>query len=370
MSRLRANRGDSARPPLREWRWWGLYSRRHFVTAAVALGIAIIAVIAALSLLSVADPPSGKFVNVQNPQLDLSIADVPPSALALGLTTFDVVGIEIAPTGCGNPVHVTVLIGLHGSQSRPSGKYVGGQGFLSVHADDPTRSMSNFRVGVVSRREYGPLFDGGGNGEPFAYLPTKTQRGFPSNVPGALTVSRGWTLPATGNENKELDASVDGWFAETAVSPDGVLGLDEPDIALRFSADWASSRSYGTCYVRLPDVLTGTLHNKKKGLVGGTALVQLYPPKNATVDTAASTPTPSDPRSPTWTCRIEPDYSMIRDGCGGFAVLQTPGAGQRQQLLLLVVGAVLGLALAIAAEALLQWNWPLPDRTAPTSSKT
>jgi hypothetical protein len=130
---------------------------------------------------------------------------------------------------------------------------------------------------------------------------------------------------------------------------------------ITFDASWVSPRSYGTCYVRLPN-LTTFASLPETVLMLRSGAVSLVHPNGETVDTSLSIPPPTDPRGPTWTCKI---VDLSNAGSAGFAVLEQPNANRDTQFYLVISGAFIGLGFAMAAEWLVKFTWPLLEHEAP-----
>lgn len=337
----------SRRVRWRSWRLWGLYSRRHFITAVAALSFTGIALWWGSTLLAVSDPPAS--LAVFGP--DIILAIVPSQqARQINLTTFDV-RVVINPRGCHNPVRVELLVYLRGKSQLPRSQLVRGRGIILGEIRDATRSARNFVAGQLSTASYSSHLKG--IYRPFSYVDRKFKIG-PASDPRAITIQPYWV-----GSTKSFEGALNEWFASTSVS-NGYFATDVPVMHITFDADWEFPRSYGTCYIFAPNLFSspGTPPSLTPGN-GSDTVVPIA--ASVTVDGAASSPPPDDARGaggPTWTCKI-PLRPSIASACSVQAVLDQPNAVLDTQFGLLITGAALALGFAVAAESLLAFNWPL-----------
>lgn len=130
-------------------------------------------------------------------------------------------------------------------------------------------------------------------------------------------------------------------------------------VELRFQENWILPRSTGTCFVRFP-TLQAPLEDPTAppnftvwAPAAGPGEVIVLSTTGDLVDSTNSLPPPTDPLIPQWVCAsmatstAEP-YSAAN--CGGVAVFSAPGTDSRVALLLLIDGALIGVAAALLAE--------------------
>jgi len=171
---------------------------------------------------------------------------------------------------------------------------------------------------------------------------------------------------------KGLDAASRG---AVGVPPPIPSSMGQPSIDWAFEADWLRPRTHGTCYLRLPLVI---------GPGPGFPLVRLPRPRGhawAGVDAASveltgprfhatpdafdppplhaitddSHPAPAHPRWPEWGCTRN-----RRAACnGGYVALSETNASGATSSALFLRGTLLGVVLALVAEALLGFRWPV-----------
>lgn len=326
----------------RGWRWRRLYTRRHFVTALVGVAIALVTVLYAVHLLAIHDPPLAS----AEPQILLSGGPVKPIP---EVRSFDL-HLDVGVAGCKNPVHAQLLLRLRGTQSPTLARYVSTPGSFRGQILDPTRSARAFVESVMARRDWTRMFKHHPGIERFTPLPVR-----PFDVSGraaAFQIDRSWSIAG-----RQFRAPLDAWFP-AAATRNGISFFDIPIMQIAFEANWISARSYRTCYVRLPNLSTTTSPGEKV-LKPDSGVVELHTARGA-VDTGASIPPPDDPRGPSWRCDLSAGPQNIESSnCGGIAVLREPNADRDLQLRLIVIGAIIALALALATEALLAFRWPL-----------
>lgn len=323
--------------------------------AGIALAVAVGMMLEALNLLAVQDPPSGGAIG--DPQIFLAVAPPRPGGID-GLSRFDVdVGVNVH--GCKNPVRVTLGLALEGKRALPPASYVNARGMLFGELVDPTHTAAHFVEGELGRATWQSAFLGR-LASKYINRPTVAvtrPRGIlASDAP--FVVARSWS-----HGSKQFGAPLDTWFANSSLAPGGLSVFSLDVMRLSFDVNWVAPRSYGTCYVRVPNLTT--FPAMKGFLTPGKGQVSIDLNSGATIDASSSAPAPSNPRGPTWTCRLGVGPPVEGGGCAASAVLDLPNSGRNVQFYLLVVGTVIGLAFAVLAEALLSWNWPLPASEQP-----
>jgi hypothetical protein len=313
--------------------------------------------------LKVDDPPAPAGVE---PNIILTVAP-PTSGKVLGLNTFDV-RVGIKANGCHNPVQVLIWLDLRGKKAIAPARYVSAPGFLHVQVTDPTKSARNFVAGELSPAAWRSVL----SISPSSRIIAFSSQAF-SRARGARPNPASW--PPQG---PTFVTGLGTWFAESSTLKDKTVD-NVPVLQMTFDADWESGRSYGTCYIRLPNLLSPPTGGTNGTLAPGHGSVQLssrpstsscYQPSAAgacipsgteAVDTSSSIPPPTDPSIPLWSCDMRGTASTPGgSNCGGLAVINEPNANRKTQLWLIVAGALLGLGFAVFAEAFLKWNWPLP----------
>jgi hypothetical protein len=143
-----------------------------------------------------------------------------------------------------------------------------------------------------------------------------------------------------------------------------------PIMQLTFDVNWVLPRGFRTCYVMFPNLSSNTASHGEYVLHAGHGAVMLTS-ASGTFEPSTSIPPPNDARGPTWTCAMGAGPENIAESdCGGVAVFDQPSAERDLQLGLLLAGTLIGLALAVGAESLLKFRWPLPgDGRAPSPSR-
>ena len=153
-------------------------------------------------------------------------------------------------------------------------------------------------------------------------------------------------------------------FAPAVFSPAG----QPPEIIVVFKARWLTRRSFATCYLKLPQV-PSPVGNALLPIPGPPRLAQTLGyddvevavddsrfdgngPAPLEVDTANSSPRPTNPAVPVYSCTgAEPSCS------GGYLALSSPNAEGKTSARLILLSAILGLLAAILAEQLIHLKW-------------
>jgi hypothetical protein len=185
---------------------------------------------------------------------------------------------------------------------------------------------------------------------------------FADELPSAFSVNSNalHPVPTRNNLAKGFQLPFDVWFPGES-SLNGAGRAVVPAMQMTFDADWVSPRGYGSCYVRVPNLTAPPPPYPPGVLTPSNGRVRLsLNPNGAAVDPVYSVPPPTDPRGPDWQCDMVASFAEGRR-CTAVSVVTQPGSSRDSQFLLLFSGALLGLGLAIAAEALLKWRWPLPN---------
>lgn len=329
------------------WRWHRLYPRRNFVSGIVSVFALIAALLYAKQVMGSHVPPQQQARSADPIVFITPSLGKPPG----GLSSFDISGYEFV-NGCHNPVHVQLALEAQGSASAPRDRYVGVSATLDGQIEDPTRSAYDFHEELVRRRGWQAQLDD------------------PHTDPYSLLQTRSTGRPATLNDfivdptwhpyGKTFAAPLEGLFPKTSRNHDRVF-FNEPVLLVTFRANWLMKRGFDTCYVRVPDITTSP-NVSGEILRPRTASMTLQVNGGGSVDAGSSIPSPSDPRRPTWNCRIESDPEDPQDAnCAAFAAVDEPGAEEKTQIRLLVVGAVIALAFALLVESALKFRWPLDE---------
>lgn len=320
-----------------------MYSRRNAIAALVGVVLAAAAFAYATRLFESTDPPTSNDLPALliNGRAEHDIPHVDRFSADLTVTAID----------CKNPVHAVLMIRLEAKPGRPRrAQFTDMPGTFRGQILDPSRSVHDVHAAFVSRREWDGIYSGAG--EKFTDLPTVVARPHEERA-NAVTVDRDWT-----SSGKEFHVPVNGWFLQSG-ERNRTTYYDLPILRVDFEADWISERGFKTCFVRFPNLSSNPVPPGERELRPGSGVVTLSHSRGTTIDVSDSIPPPNDSRGPTWTCDLGAGFqNRLQSNCAGVAVLETPNADRDLQLRILVVGAVMGLALALVIEALLSFREP------------
>jgi hypothetical protein len=221
------------------------------------------------------------------------------------------VQISVITNGCNNPVRIEYI----GDITPPDHSKPGGGQGLIFSADDPTDSarLDTFtRYGSVHLEERRALHGSG----------------FVFNLSFRERVSGGFTLS--------------------------------------FSADWARRRGYRSCYVLIPSTEITTERSPIATLRGGDTQILVGPGEETIpliLNPAETYPRIDDPFQGVWRCHLGVDWELnatlpagvvLSKPCpGGYAAAAEPGAAPQAVRGGVLWGTALGVALAFAAQILL-----------------
>ena len=214
---------------------------------------------------------------------------------------------------------------------------------------DPTKTARNFMAGELTQAAW------------------QLRSPPPENGPAFSTDAAEFQIdPSWHSYGKIFRIPFNTWFPESSIL-NGQTQFPQYAMQLTFDANWTFARSYGTCYVWLPNLTSPPNPPPQQFyLKPGSGSVKLHLQTTTgaadTVDTSSSVPPPTDPRGPTWTCDVSASLgSLGSSNCGAIAVVDQPNANRDTQIYLLIAGTFIGLGFAVFAEAFLKWNWPLPQ---------
>jgi hypothetical protein len=325
----------------------GLFRLRGWILLLCSAGLFVVVFVWSEAVTRLSQPPSTA------PAVDIVV----PVSTRSYVGDLARLGVEIGVRGCRNPVTVVVSLGA---------PEAGGKRNWLVR-----RSRVSFGVSDSSARGF-RLFVG----DPSSDLDRIAHLSFH----GSSTLFE----IASGN-GKGLEADLQSRGRDATVVPNlrGIVGT-APAISLHrdqsaplvvgvFEANWITSRTFGTCYLHLPQVPQPG-PNPILPLPGPANVVDTlgYQSAEVVVDDERfdghgigplellgedSSPQPAATDPPRFAC------TGNQPACeGGYLALTTPNAAGRINSRLLLLGAILGVLAAIFAEQLIHVRWPLPRR--------
>jgi hypothetical protein len=209
-------------------RWLGrLYRVRAWVIMATTAVLFLVVFLWARTVTHVTDPP------INAPKVDI-VVPVTSSSYVDSLAEF---GVTLGVRGCRNPVTVVAQLGVPGAGQKRN--WLRGRSLIAFGVTDA--SAHAFRLFV---------------GDPSAVV---NQLGRPE-----FRGSKALIEIASG-DGRDLEVDPRSRGREPTPAPNlrgieghappiSIVARQNPEVVVVFDANWVASRSYGTCYLQLPEV--------------------------------------------------------------------------------------------------------------------